>query len=109
MKKYICRSIVYGNCWGGGQVGYKGELITGNTREEVLKEANERLKDGSLDSGMGFESLVGALCEIEEIETIIVERNEFKHSEFERHEIGEIPDDFVDTMDEFLGECWYHL
>jgi len=44
---------------------------------------NEALKDGSIDSGMGYESLIGAMMVIEIIETITIDNKEYNNSAFE--------------------------
>jgi hypothetical protein len=62
-KRITVTGIVYGNCWGGGQSGFKARKIEGDTLKEVKDEAKRMLEDGSLDSGMGFESLNGAVLE----------------------------------------------
>jgi hypothetical protein len=72
MKKYSSTGIVWGNCWGGGQSGYTTRKIYGNSLKDLRKKAETMLSDGSLDSGMGYESLIGAiLCvKIEDVKTI---------------------------------------
>jgi hypothetical protein len=69
MKRITVTGIVYGNCWGGGQCGFKARKIEGGTLKEVKAEAQRMLENGSLDSGMGYESLNGAVLEAK-IETI---------------------------------------
>ena len=63
MKRITVTGYVFGNCWGGGTCGFKARKITGGTLKEVKAEAKRMFEDGSLDSGMGFESLNGAILE----------------------------------------------
>ena len=73
MKKeieYKITGLVYGNLWGGGMGAYNSKVLEGNDYKKLIKKANEMLNDGSLDSGMCFDSLKGALLVIETIETI---------------------------------------
>ena len=63
MKRITVTGTVYGNCWDGGQCGFKARKIEGDTLKEVKDEAKRMLEDGSLDPGMGFESLNGAVLE----------------------------------------------
>ena len=99
-KKYIARGLVWGNYWGSGRGGYKSETIEAKTMETLLKKANKMLADGSLDSGMGYESLVGAMLEIEEIETIKKADKEYQRSEYLLETIGELNE----KEEEFLME-----
>lgn len=93
MKTYKARGLVLGRYWGGGVGAYESQKINGETREEVLKKAEEMLKDGSLDGGMGFESLKGAILEIEEIEKIELKGKDFFSRDFEVVFIGDLTDD----------------
>lgn len=88
--KYIANGLVYGNCWGGGRAAYKTETLTANTKKELLKTASEMLKSGGLDSGMGFESLIGAVLGVEEIETIKKDNRNYNRSEFNIEIIGDL-------------------
>ena len=106
MFRYIARSVVVGNCWGGGQVAYKGQRVEGDTRDEVLRKTEDMFKDGSLDSGMGFESLIGAWVEIEEIETVTIDAKTFTRSEWTNEIIGEIPEDFDEVINDYFADCW---
>ena len=104
MKKYKSIGFVLGNCWGGGVLSYPAEKLQADTKKELVKEANKLLKSGGLDSGMGFESLKGAILEIEEIETIKKDGKEFERSEFEFMYSGTLSDEDKD----FLMESFYN-
>lgn len=69
MKRITVTGIVYGNLWGGGEAGFKARKIEGGTLKEVKDTAKRMLEDGSLDSGMGFDGLNGAVLKAK-IETI---------------------------------------
>ena len=108
MKTYKSTGLVYGYLWGGGEGAYPAENLPykGYTRElykskkALLKEATEML-DGRLDSGMGYESLIGAMLDIEEIETIKKNSKQFTRSEFETVFIGDLTDkqkDFLESI-----------
>lgn len=62
--------VVLGNLWGGGRGYYPAAIIAGEFErgEEITMEAAKMLDTGALDSGMGYESLMGAVLAIEEIE-----------------------------------------
>ena len=96
MKVYKSTGVVWGHNWGGGQSGYKAEPLQAKTLKKLLKENNEMLEDGSLDSGMGFESLYGAVLDIEEVETITKNGKEYSRSEYFIETIGEVSEVEVD-------------
>lgn len=92
-RSYISKGIVYGNCWGGGNVGYASKKLFSHSKQELLELAKEKLEDGSLDSGFGFESLKGALLDIVTIETVEINERLFTHEESEIIFIGNLTAD----------------
>ena len=101
MKKYESEGFVLGNCWGGGRASYPARRIMADSLLELLEKANEMLKDGSLDSGMGFESLDCVLLNITEIETKVIDDKVFTHKDFFDEVIGTYREEDID----FLYEC----
>lgn len=99
--RYEATGNVLGNLWGGGQGGYSASPVNGNTLEELLTKAEDMLADGSLDSGMGFESLIGALLKVSTITTVIIDGKEFTNTEIETYFIGDLSEKEI----EFLEEC----
>ena len=88
MKRITATGVVYGNCWGGGQCGFKTQKIKGGTLKEVKDTAIRMFKDGSLDSGMGYESLNGAVFEAK-IETIkIIDGEEYINTKYTVFTVG---------------------
>jgi len=81
--KYKAKGNVLGNYWGGGQGSYPTINFEANTIDVLNTKINEALKDGSIDSGMGYESLIGAMMNIEIIETITIDNKEYNNSAFE--------------------------
>lgn len=88
---------VMGYCWGGGKASYPAKQLKGNTIEEVLELAKKGL-NGSLDSGMGFEKLVGAKLTLHVITRITIEDREFENIEYQEHFIGELSDADIDHL-----------
>jgi hypothetical protein len=101
MKKYESKGFILGNCWGGGRASYPAEQISAKSLKELMEKAKIMLKDGSLDSGMGFESLDCALLNITEIETKVIDGKEFTREEFFDEVIGNYSEEDID----FLYEC----
>ena len=103
--KYISKGIVLGNYWGGGKGAYKAETLTAKTKKDLLAENKKMLGDGSLDSGMGYESLIGARLYITKITTKIIGEKPFTNEETTPHFIGSLDD----KEKEFLLECQLHI
>ena len=101
MKNYTATGIVYGKNWGGGFGAYPARKIEAKTKAGLLSEAKKLLKSGGLDSGMGFESLKGAVLDITETENILINGKEFNRMETETEFIG----DLSETEQDFLFEC----
>lgn len=90
--------LVLGNFWGGGSGSYPSIKLSADTREELIKQATDALNDGSLDSGMGYESLMGAILLVEIIKTVEVDSEEFTRSDFETEFIGELTEEQQDFL-----------
>lgn len=98
---YTAKGTVLGNLWGGGKGAYPTTVITGDSMEEVIEKAEKALNDGSLDSGMGYESLIGAVLDVEVKTRINIEDKPFFNREWEQITVGK-----VDEMDyDFLNDC----
>lgn len=79
---YIAEGYVYGVLWGGGIGSYPAELVTADTYEELISRINDLYKSGALDSGMGFEKLVGYKLVITVRTTVKVEGKEYSRTDF---------------------------
>jgi len=85
---YHAKGIVIGMLWG-GQIGfYKSRKLAGNTRKEIEKAIEEGLNDGSLDGGMGFEYLTGAIMTITRTTTITISGKKFSNYRSEEKVYG---------------------
>ena len=103
-KTFKATGLVYGNYWGGDGGSYPSNPLKGETKESIIKQATKGIEDGSLDAGMGFESLVGALICIETIETIEINGKDFSHREYKTVFVG----DLTESEQDFLDEVWCH-
>ena len=99
--KFTAKGHVLGNYWGGGQGAYPTIKFSGDSKEEILEKANKALKDGSMDSGMGYESLIGAVLEIKQTTRVEIEGQDFFNHEFFQVEVGKMT---VDQL-QFLQDC----
>jgi hypothetical protein len=96
--KYKSKGVVLGNTWGGGRGSYPTIGIKCDDLEHLIELNKEALKDGSLDSGMGFESLIGALLNIETIRTIEVDGRLYTTTETENLLIGDLTEKQIDFL-----------
>jgi len=103
MITYNSKGVVLGNYWGGGKGSYAAQRFSSSVSKEDLIEINKKaLEDGSLDSGMGYESLIGALIYIETVTRILHENKPFTNTEVESIFIG----DLTDAQKDFLSDIY---
>ena len=101
---FNAEGLVLGHLWGGGTGVYPSVKLTGFSNiDDLFKTVEEKLKNGSLDSGMGYEKLIGAALMIEEKRTIICEESPFCNSIFTPAFFGNLKENQID----FLERCLY--
>lgn len=96
--KFESNGVVLGNYWGGGSGAYPARKFKADSLEEITKLNYDALKDGSLDSGMGYESLKGAVIEVTKIEVIEIDGREFTNREYSELLIGTLTEDERDSL-----------
>ena len=102
---YDSTGLVFGNFWGGGKGSYPARQLHAETLEDLVKQAIDGL-NGSLDSGMGYERLFGAVLFIAKKTTITMNEKSFCNEEsLEPVFIGELTDEEKD----FLIEKAYYM
>lgn len=99
--KFESTGLVYGKYWGGGEGAYAARKLEADTKEELLKQANEGL-NGSLDSGMGYKSLIGAILNITKKTTIEIDGKPFVNEETEIEFVGNL----TAEQEDFLLDCY---
>ena len=90
MITYKATGIVLGNLWGGRIGGYAAQVITATSKDYLFQQIEDGIADGSLDSGMGYESLIGALMAIEIIDSREMDGKIFVHRDYEDEFFGDI-------------------
>ena len=79
---FISTGLVLGLLWGGGEGVYSAITLKANTKKKLLAMAEKGL-DGSLDSGMGFERLLGALINIKRHTILTINRAKYENVKYE--------------------------
>jgi hypothetical protein len=103
--RFIATGFVLGYLWLGDKGAYGARSLSADTREEIISQAEKGIEDGSLDGGMGFQSLLGALLHITTITTVTIDGKEFENRETEAEIIGELSD----KDEDFLNEVAYNF
>jgi len=90
------KGYVLGKLWGGGEGYYPTITISGDSIEDVQAEATKALKDGTLESGMGFKQLrkpIGAYMIVITTETQLIDGKDWTHTEESDMIVGSLTDD----------------
>lgn len=77
---------------------YEARRLTGTSLEDIKEQATKGL-DGSLDSGMGYESLIGAVLQVHIITKIEIEDKIFENIEYETISVGELTDEQYEFLE----------
>lgn len=96
MKKYTSRGVVFGNLWGSGKGSYPAQNLSAMSKQKLISEAKKMLADGTLDAGMGFESLYGAYLVIKITDTKIIKGKEYVHDDYDEVIIGNLTPKEID-------------
>lgn len=103
--KYIGKGLVYGNYWGGGKGCYSSNVLYADTKEAIIEQTQADIEDGSLDGGMGYESLIAAILTITKLRTTIIDGDEFTNTSSETVIVGDV----TEEEKKFLNECLENL
>lgn len=101
-KSYSAEGIVWGRLWGGGKGGYAARKLYATSKSELYRKIENALDDGSLDSGMGYEHLLGAVMVIITKTTITVGGDLFTNESSYFEDFGDVPEDIVNELEEQL-------
>lgn len=98
---YKADGIVYGKYWGGGEGAYKAERYHADTLERLTADIEKDIESGAIDSGMGYEKVLGALMYIDTITDVMIDGKVFSNVTTESHFFGNI----TEKQQDFLLEC----
>ena len=103
-KRYSTIGYVWGHCWGGGEVGYTAKQLKANDMKSIKEQAIEGIENKSLDTGMGFEKITGALLLVKIEDVITIDKKEYINTEYQNLVVGNIPGYAYQALDE-LTDC----
>jgi len=102
LKKYKAKGFVHGRYWGGGKGSYKANNVYAETKDALIKKINDGIANGTLDGGMGYETVLGAIMVITTITTITYEGKPYTNEETEVEFFGNLSDDDKNFLDNVL-------
>ena len=97
--RFKSTGYVLGNYWGGGRGSYPATKLEAPTKEALIEVAKKALENGGLDSGMGYESLIGARLDIVQITTVEIDGAEYTNNEYETEYIGKLTESQIDFLE----------
>ena len=95
---YNAKGHVFGKYWGGGSGGYKAKSYSNETLEGLRSTITQAVNDGSIDDGMGFEEVIGAMMSVQTITSIEIDGKTFTNSEEEIEFFGDLDEDQQEWM-----------
>jgi hypothetical protein len=99
--RFRATGFVLGAYWGGGAGAYPTISFEADSKEALLEQANVALANGSIDSGMGFESLVGAVLTVTKETVIEFEGDEYVNEKLSLDYIGDMTEEQISFLEEF--------
>ena len=98
---YDISGYVYGRTWEFTKGFYLSRKYHGRDLDMLKTIIEQDFKDGSLDSGYGFESLIGAVLYVTSIDTRIIDDKEFHNTQVSSYTIGELPDNYEEIIEHY--------
>lgn len=96
--KYIAKGLVYGLFWGGGEGTYPARTIVSSSMSDLTEKIMKGIDNGSLDSGMGYQRLIGAIMDITTETTIVIGGEDYVNKSYTTEFFG----DLSENQQEFL-------
>lgn len=101
---YKAEGLVYGKYWGGGEGAYKAESYHADTLEKLTADIMKDIESGAIDSGMGYEKVLGAYMIIDTITDLDVDGKIFSNVETD----GQFFGDLDEKQQDFLLDCSFY-
>lgn len=103
---YNASGLCYGAFWGGGEGSYKAIDFNGYESIDKLREdINAAVKSGAIDSGMGFQTMIGAGMNIIKVKSVTDDEGEeyFNTDEIDTEFFGDLNDEQQNHLDIHLA------
>ena len=100
---FTAKGVCLGNLWGGGEGSYPARKYSNDNLKKLIAEIKKDVKSGGIDSGMGFQSMIGALMAITTITTKTIEGKDFINEEEDCVLFGKL----TETQKEFLDDSLF--
>lgn len=100
---YKAKGLVYGCLWDNSMGSYPSKEVYSENFDELKEMIMSGIDDGSLDSGMGYQQLVGAIMEITTITDIVINDDVYTNKKYQVEYFGELSE----TEIEFLETQFY--
>lgn len=97
-EEFKARGHVYGEYWGGGKGVYAAKILTGTSMEEIIKAAKEGVDKNSLDDGMGFKEILGALLEVTKTKSIEIDGEVYYNTSTELIVVGDLTKERIEFL-----------
>ena len=97
-KTYRAEGLVYGRYWGGGEGGFKAESYHADTLEKLEADIIKDVESGAIDSGMGYEKVLGAVMVIDTITDIVIGGKVFSNITTETKVYGDLTDEAQELL-----------
>lgn len=96
---YEAKGVCLGKLWGGGEGAYTTEKYTNSSLSKLKTEIEKGIGNSTIDSGMGFESMIGALMIVTTIRTKTINGKNYTNKENENMFFGDLTEEQQDFLD----------
>lgn len=79
--RYYTEGYVIGDDWYDQKGSYDAVRIEADTYDELVEKVNKKFKEGSLDSGFGFQRLTGYELHVYAVSTVTLDGIEFSRTD----------------------------
>lgn len=96
--RYKATGYCIGNAWGGGRIAYQSVEYKADTMEELKVKVDKGIENGSIDSGMGFESVVGALMFVTKEKSILIGTDTYVNFTYSHEVYGDVTEEEIEVL-----------
>ena len=103
-QELYAKGYCYGNYWGGGRGAYSSIVFQAETEEELRTKITKAIDDGSIDSGMGYESMLGAIMAIKTWTTVTIDGEQYTNTKTDIQLFGNLSEEDQEFLINCMGE-----